>query len=622
MWWKDIRLPFGTLQSINTNSSINIFNMRLSLLISISILLYSLGVNSNFLGRRFSPPSHLADDDSLVAAGWKNLSSTIDAYLQGRRDGVPSPLLAGLENLTFSLGMFSIHDPAAQTLQYHYTSEEVATGKGVDEVDGNSIYRVASISKLFSVYAGMLLLTEEQWNQPITDFVPGLSKSSLINPTNDPIHHIRWEDVTLRALASQISGIPRDAQPVLSDIALDPLTNAGVADPISIGLPPLDLANDPSTLAPCLTEISDPTNDCTADLYFEGTEQRLPTFQSWTTPAYTDNGFILFGIALANITGKPIAQVYPDAIFDPLGMRDSRSAIPPESEWSQYVIPVAGEAPWGTQGGISISSGGLLASLNDLARFGTALLNSTLLPTNKTRQWLKPISHTAQFEFSIGTPWEIYRYKHVDTGAITDIYTKLGDSGNFTGFVCLIPDFDAGFNILTSSSQGTQKSILASTLADLITTTIIPTLESQAAFEAEKNFAGIYTSEIPGFNSSLTISFLDNDGTTPGLYITHWISNTTLLNPLLPLVTGFPLKLQPSISQGGQRAFLARPVAKLDAFLGPFGRMVQIDTDWLYGEGITYGGIGFGVLVFDVDEEGRAGGVNVEALRVRLVRGG
>ncbi|KAE9989176.1 hypothetical protein EG328_000108 [Venturia inaequalis] len=592
--------------------------MRLSSLNFIAILLISAAVNANFLGPRFSPPTHFTGD-SLVAASWKNLGSNLDAYLQGNRQGVESSLLEGLENLTFSLGMFSVHDPAAETLQYHYTSKEVANGKGAKEVDGNSIYRVASVSKLFSVYAGMLVFSDEQWNQPITDFVPRLSKSTLDKITTDSIHYIQWEDVTLRALASQIAGIPRDAQPVLSDIALDPVTYLGVPDPTSLGLPPLDLVNDPSTIAPCLI-VSDPVNDCTADLYFEGTEQRLPVFQSWTTPAYTNNGFILLGIALANITGKPIAQVYPDTIFDPLGMKDSRSN-PPESEWSQYVIPAGGEAGWSAPGGISISSGGLLSSLNDMAKFGTAILNHTLLPEHKTRQWLKPISHSAQFEFSVGTPWEIYRYKHADTGAITDIYTKLGDSGNYTGFVCLVPDYDAGFTVLSAGSNVTQKSVLASTIADLITTTILPALEAQAAMETENNFAGIYTSTISGLNSSITISYNDTPA-APGLYITSWISNNTNLLPLLPFLTGSPLKLQPSLSQPGQSAFLARPVAVPGAYLGPFGRMREVDGDWLFGEGLTYGAVGLGQVVFDVDGGGWARGVELLAFRSFLERVG
>jgi CubicO group peptidase (beta-lactamase class C family) len=596
--------------------------MHFSLLTSISVLLYTTKVTSNFLGPRFPPPIYLNNNESIVAESWKNLSSTIDAYLENGRNDV-TPLLAGLGNLTFSIGLFSIHDPAAQSLQYHYTSQEVTEGKGVDKVDGHSIYRLASISKLFSVYAGMLVLSDEQWDQPITDFVPNLPKSALGKPNDDSIHSIRWEDVTLRALASQISGIPRDAQPWILDLGVSPDSVTGVpnTNPIDLGMPPLLNPNDPAVQAPCFTELfaTDPLAGCPSELYFEGIEGRAPIFEPWTTPEYTDTGFVLLGIALANITGKPLAQVYPDEIFGPLGMTGARAEAPPESEWSQYVIPAGGEDAWSAQGGISISSGGLLGSLNDLAKFGTALLNSTLLPAAKTRQWMKPVSHSAQFEFSMGTPWEIYRYTHPDTSAVTDIYTKLGDSGQFTGFVCLIPDYNAGFNVITAGSNNSQKSILASTIADLITINILPALEAQAAAEVAHNFAGTYGSTTPGLNSSITFTF-NNTPTAPGLYITAWTSNSTDMMPLLPILLGENLKLQPSISQSGQAAFLAVPVRETQAFLGPFQRMKVMDPDWLYGEAVTYGGIGMAQFVFDVDEMGRASGVSHLATRATLSR--
>ena len=83
------------------------------------------------------------------------------------------------ENVTFSLGLFSIHDPAAAELQYHYASPEVVKApNGTHKVDGDSIYRIASVSKLFTVYAGMIELSSEDWNRPITDFIPELSSST------------------------------------------------------------------------------------------------------------------------------------------------------------------------------------------------------------------------------------------------------------------------------------------------------------------------------------------------------------------------------------------------------------------------------------------------------------
>ena len=80
------------------------------------------------------------------------------------------------ENITFSLGLFSIHDQDAAELQYHYASPEVVKApSGTHKVDGDSIYRIASVSKLFTVYAGMIELSSEDWNRPITEFIPELA---------------------------------------------------------------------------------------------------------------------------------------------------------------------------------------------------------------------------------------------------------------------------------------------------------------------------------------------------------------------------------------------------------------------------------------------------------------
>ncbi|RDL39877.1 uncharacterized protein BP5553_04217 [Venustampulla echinocandica] len=584
------------------------------------------GVCSDFLGPRFPAPVDFASNGSLVAAGWRNLSSTFDAYIDGSLGATPK-ILDGLDNLTFSIGMFSIHDPAAQSLQYHHTSDEVKNGPGADEVDGDSIYRVASISKLITTYAGMLEFKDGQWDKPITDFVPSLSKSSLDKVGNDLTRDVQWEDVTLRALAAQIAGVPRTAQPWSSDLLFpNPTTGMPTIDPAKFGLPPLNFT-DATTYYPCAADyelfLKDPLSACPADLYFHGGEARPPSFQPWTTPGYANNGFILLGIALANITGKPIAQVYHDTVFSPLSMTNSNSSIPPESEWSHSVI--AGDDPtqWEAPGGISISSGGLFSSLNDLSKFGTALMNSTLLPADKTREWMKPVSHTASRNFSVGAPWEIYRYTHENTGAVTDIYTKLGDSGHYAGFVTLVPDYDAGFIVLSASTNETRKSILAATIADLITTTMLPILEAEAAMETKCNFAGTYESKNPDLNSSLTL-MLNDTPTNPGLYISSWTNNSTDMMPLLPDLLGYStVKLQPSIQEPGKVAFRAVPVLPeipAGSFLGPFLGMQALNGDWLVVDDPTYGGIALSLFLFDVGADGKATTASPAATRTILAR--
>jgi hypothetical protein len=74
--------------------------------------------------------------------------------------------------------MFSLRDPAATELQYHYTATEVAkSDQGATDINGDSIYKVAGVSKLITVYAGMLELTDADWNRPLTNIFPILADS-------------------------------------------------------------------------------------------------------------------------------------------------------------------------------------------------------------------------------------------------------------------------------------------------------------------------------------------------------------------------------------------------------------------------------------------------------------
>ena len=112
--------------------------------------------------------------------------------------------------------MFSIHDPsAAESLHFHHTSAAIAkSSTSVKKVDGNSIYGIASISKLITTFAGILELESSDWDRPITEFVPSLAAYAEATPaTNDLVHTIEWNRVTLAALASQIAGTPRDVSP-------------------------------------------------------------------------------------------------------------------------------------------------------------------------------------------------------------------------------------------------------------------------------------------------------------------------------------------------------------------------------------------------------------------------
>ncbi|KAJ5127440.1 hypothetical protein N7448_008219 [Penicillium atrosanguineum] len=594
--------------------------------------LYATASLADYLGPTYPAPIDLTSPHSLVPVAWKNLTNTFDSYLKHHLKNQDTIALEGVENITFSAGLFSIHDPRAKKLQYHYTSQEILNAtNGTHNVDGDSIYRIASATKLFTVYAGMLALTEEEWNRPLTEINKAFAAVAE-QGDKDPIWHVQWDKITPWALASQSSGIPREGWP-FADSLWAYLSNVKYGLPSTNpvtewGMPPVNASN----LGACWNT----DGICYGQDAIKSVRSQPPVFLPWSTPMYANDNFMMLGLMMSNITGHTIEDIYQTTLFEPLGLKSTFASVPTSrNDLTRSVIVGAPESGFAILPALSIPSGGIFSSINDLAKFGISILNNTLLSDNTTRKWMKPSIHTASLTYSMGAPWEIIRYIHPSTGKITDLYTKLGDSGYYGSNIVLIPEYGAGFSIInagTTSSRGD----LSNIVLDYITTTILPIFEAQAALEATKNYIGTYVSSDPNLNSSLTIAF-NKSRTTPhsGLTITQWISNgTDVLNT--KLFAGLKPRLLPSISKQtpdgakGQVAFQASLVNQLYGYfapgaakmgvIGPFTGQYATNYDWLITDATHYAGKGTNLFVFDVDAKGRAGAVWPAAARVRLVR--
>ncbi|KAJ5663832.1 hypothetical protein N7507_004563 [Penicillium longicatenatum] len=595
------------------------------------LLAYGTTGFADYLGPTYPPPVDLASQQSLVKAAWKNLTITLDSYLKHNSNGTTSTAISGIQNTTFSTNLFSIHDPSAAKLQYHWTSPEIASSKnGTNKVNGDSIYRMASATKLYTAYAGMITLTEEEWNRPLSQINP-LFAEAAARGTEDPIWHVEWDKVTPWALASQISGIPRQGWP-----ALDTLYNFTIYDYLGLptedpvtawGLPPTNI----STLGPCW----DPREPCDGPNLIRSVRNQPPAFLPWQTPMYANDNFMMLGLMMSNITGRSIGDIYKKAIFDPLNLTSSFSSPPTSrADLARSVIAGVPESGFLVDAPATTASGGLFTSSNDFAKFGIAVLNSTLLPSNTTRKWMKPHSHSASLTYSLGAPWEILRYLNPATGKVTDLYTKLGDSGSYGANIVLIPDYNAGFSILAAST-GAERDVATNNILDSITNTILPALEAQAALEATKNYVGTYESTDSALNSSITVAFNQSSVITSksGLSITRWISNGTDVLASDRFLGGRPRLLlsipkQTGDGQEGQVAFQVTPqpqlwsyftsgAERLDA-VGPFTGQYNTNYDWLVADSAHYAGLGMDLLVFGVDQSGNATSLRPAAQRVTL----
>ena len=76
---------------------------------------------------------------------------------------------------------------------------------GPTNVTGNTVFRIASLSKIFTVLAILLQQQEGKLDlkDPVTKYLPQLRQ-------NDIPDGVQWEHISLESLASQLSGIPRE----------------------------------------------------------------------------------------------------------------------------------------------------------------------------------------------------------------------------------------------------------------------------------------------------------------------------------------------------------------------------------------------------------------------------
>jgi CubicO group peptidase (beta-lactamase class C family) len=585
---------------------------------AIAVASFAPATLADFLGPRYPAPVDITSNHSLVAAAWKEVKAGLETvFVKGSGNLSATIPAAVAQNVTISVGLFSLHDPAAATYQFHYTSAEVATSpNGTHKVDGNSIYRVASVTKVFTVLAGLLELKPADWERPLSEVLPALGK-----PAGSGVYSTQWDKMTASALAAQIGGVPRDGFPnpgeLLYQAYVAGLTEAEIMK-VS-GLPPYNIS-DPLETPPCLEYLVKGLS-CPAEPYEQGTSIRPPAFSPWYTPAYSNNGFTLLGQAIGNLTGKDIQQIYRERIFAPLGLASTSSAAPPVSEWQRSVIVGNPIGNFAAENGIFVSSGGLFSTTSDLGRFGVAVLNSTLLSPEKTRRWLKPVSHTARMSAAVGAPWEILRFVH-SSGVVTDIYPKSGDSGLYSAYLVLLPDYDVGFTIMAGSASELRFGVVAA-VADAITDKIVPALAAQAAAEAMQSFAGRYAAS--GLNSSLVLSVNTSETAAPGLVVDSWISNSTSVLPWITKVLGpgpHRLILSNKDTAGKQYAFRlvsAKDVPSPDLpralFSGPTG--VE-HADWATVDVNTYYGVGLTLFVFDVGADGKATGVSPAAWRITM----
>lgn len=174
------------------------------LLLSTLLPLAAAAPNCAYNGPAYPKPTSLSSNP-IIAEAAANLTATFADLLANETSIVVS-------NNSWSLEAFSVHDEEPLWTNYHTALNlDEVNSTGTREVGGDSVYRLGSLTKIFTVLTWFVEAGDEYWHAPITRFVPELQELGE-GASSDPVRHVDWEGVTIGALAGQMAGIPRDCE--------------------------------------------------------------------------------------------------------------------------------------------------------------------------------------------------------------------------------------------------------------------------------------------------------------------------------------------------------------------------------------------------------------------------
>lgn len=263
----------------------------------------------------------------------------------------------------------------------------------------DTVYAVGSITKSMTAIVLMMLAEEGaiDLDSPASTYTPVMPEA--------------WRSVSVRRLVTNQSGIP--------DFIENPCKHDGPAE---------YRIEDVIAEASCLP------------LEFEP-GQRF---------SYSNTNFVLLGDMLARVTGKPLAQVFAERIFRPLGMTrtsvvDYETVLPSRADgyfWNGAAMTNVGPMDPVVEGG----AGAVISTTSDMAIFMMALGSEKLLPKKGwDLMWTAPTVRegTTPYGYGFGvTPHEGRR--------------RVGHGGAAPGFASAFswfPDQGVGVVVLSNAYE-------------------------------------------------------------------------------------------------------------------------------------------------------------------------
>ncbi|KAF8895826.1 beta-lactamase/transpeptidase-like protein [Gymnopilus junonius] len=336
-------------------------------------------------------------------------------------------------------------------------------------VGPNSIYRLASISKMFTTLETLILRERGilNWDDPVEKFLPDFSP---------PSESYGW--------SSYLDGLQSNGE-----------NPASLSDSIGRDYPPSDLEDWPHTKFPGDTAS---VFEREYDEIIKAVSEFPLVNAPYTYPIYSNTGFDLLG--LSNVAANLLASSDPSKepqthkellkrdIFDPLQLNSSFFRVPEEEELKSNIAVPSKDSKWADipLGDVDDPAGGQYSSLRDLETLMKTFLSPTgkggLLPAHVIREWLHPLHVWGSTSQQVGAPWEIFSI------AGSTVYTKGGNLPGYHSVFAIVPEYSVGIIILVTGTYSDTDTLLKE-----VGQRLLPALEKLHQVELRRRYVGTWT---------------------------------------------------------------------------------------------------------------------------------
>jgi D-alanyl-D-alanine carboxypeptidase len=313
-------------------------------------------IRSGHLTRRFSPAFCLVLLATFASAGTRAFGQSTAATPPRAQSAVDARAQADKVDEYIEAEMRKQHIPGLSLAVVQAGKVVKIKAYGLANIELNvpgtrgTVYQLQSITKSF-VACGIMLLVEDGkigLDDKITNYLSGLPQA--------------WSGVTVRHLLAHTSGIPNFIGDQGSGTAIIAFSQKASSSEEIIGW----AAGRPLKFAPG---------------------------EGW---AYSSTGYHLLGMIIEKVSGKPWGQFLQERIFAPLGMTSTRvysalDIIPNRASGYNHFGDVPVNGLWMTPAIMESAAGGLVSTVEDMARWEIGLEAGTIVKPSTLAQMEVPI---------------------------------------------------------------------------------------------------------------------------------------------------------------------------------------------------------------------------------------